>query len=93
MYKDKLEQANEYIKINKIPKDELPVFHVTPYCGWMNDPNGFSVYQGKVHLFYQHNISNHTGYNHLRIVLKTDCRGCCIYRFKGGLSHEFYRIK
>ncbi|MCI8307474.1 MAG: glycoside hydrolase family 32 protein [Lachnospiraceae bacterium] len=55
MYKDKLEQANEYIKINKIPKDELPVFHAAPYCGWMNDPNGFSVYQGKIHLFYQHN--------------------------------------
>ena len=50
---DKLNKANTYIRENRIPKDELPVFHVTPPCGWMNDPNGFSVYQGKTHLFYQ----------------------------------------
>ena len=28
-------------------------FHMMPPTGWMNDPNGFSAYQGKVHLFYQ----------------------------------------
>ena len=50
---DQLKKANEYVKQNRIPKEELPVFHVTPPCGWMNDPNGFSVYQGKTHLFYQ----------------------------------------
>ena len=50
---DKLNKVNTYIRENRIPKDELPVFHVTPPCGWMNDPNGFSVYQGKTHLFYQ----------------------------------------
>lgn len=50
---DKLSKANTYIKENRILKEELPVFHVTPPCGWMNDPNGFSVYQGKIHLFYQ----------------------------------------
>ena len=50
---DKLRKANTYIDENSVPKEELPVFHVTPPCGWMNDPNGFSVYQGKVHLFYQ----------------------------------------
>lgn len=32
-----------------------PAFHLTPYCGWMNDPNGFSYYGGKYHLFYQYN--------------------------------------
>lgn len=50
---DKLNKANTYIRENRISKDELPVFHVSPPCGWMNDPNGFSVYQGKTHLFYQ----------------------------------------
>ena len=48
-----LEKANEYIRRNHIDEKEKPLFHVTPEAGWMNDPNGFSVYQGKVHLFYQ----------------------------------------
>lgn len=51
---DKLKKANEYIQCNRVMKKELPVFHVTPLCGWMNDPNGFSVYQDKIHLFYQY---------------------------------------
>ena len=33
---------------------EKPVFHVSAPVGWINDPNGFSVYKGKVHLFYQY---------------------------------------
>jgi beta-fructofuranosidase len=33
---------------------ERPQFHVTPQIGWMNDPNGFSVFQGEYHLFYQY---------------------------------------
>lgn len=51
---NKLDKANEYIKASHATKDELPSFHVAPLTGWMNDPNGFSVYQGKIHLFYQH---------------------------------------
>lgn len=51
---DKLKKANEYVQVNCVDKEELPVFHVAPLCGWMNDPNGFSAYQGKVHLFYQY---------------------------------------
>ena len=35
-------------------KAEKPVFHVSAPVGWINDPNGFSVYKGKVHLFYQY---------------------------------------
>lgn len=37
-----------------IPAAERPVYHLTPYIGWMNDPNGFSLYKGKYHLFYQY---------------------------------------
>ena len=34
--------------------DEQPRFHVTGGIGWINDPNGFSRYQGEYHLFYQY---------------------------------------
>ncbi|KAK9813362.1 hypothetical protein WJX73_002296 [Symbiochloris irregularis] len=33
---------------------ERPIFHVMPESGWMNDPNGPCVFNGKYHLFYQH---------------------------------------
>lgn len=49
-----LAKANKYQEANGIDKDKKPVFHVTPPVGWMNDPNGFSIFQGKVHLFYQY---------------------------------------
>ena len=38
----------------KIPASARPVFHFTPWVGWMNDPNGFSYYKGQYHLFYQY---------------------------------------
>ena len=39
----------------QISREERPVFHLTPWVGWMNDPNGFSYYHGQYHLFYQYN--------------------------------------
>ena len=35
-------------------KKELPFFHVTGGIGWINDPNGFSLYKGEYHLFFQY---------------------------------------
>ncbi|MBI1256683.1 MAG: hypothetical protein GC204_04375 [Chloroflexi bacterium] len=32
-----------------------PQYHFLPPSNWMNDPNGLIQWQGKYHLFYQHN--------------------------------------
>ncbi len=39
---------------DKVSPELRPLFHLTPRIGWMNDPNGFSQYKGKYHLFYQY---------------------------------------
>ena len=44
----------EEVAEKAIPAEEKPAFHLSPRVGWMNDPNGFSWYQGKFHLFYQY---------------------------------------
>ena len=31
-----------------------PLYHIVPPAGWSNDPNGFCVYKGQYHFFYQH---------------------------------------
>ena len=52
----RLEQAREYEErfSGNIRQDERPVFHLPARIGWMNDPNGFSFYGGRYHLFYQY---------------------------------------
>lgn len=48
-----LKNADCYVDMNRIHKDKKPAFHLTTPVGWMNDPNGFSVFNNKIHLFYQ----------------------------------------
>lgn len=43
----KLKKAEEFVNVHRVKKEQFPAFHVTPPCGWMNDPNGFSSYHGK----------------------------------------------
>ncbi|MEI3197064.1 MAG: glycoside hydrolase family 32 protein [Lachnospiraceae bacterium] len=52
-----LEKARNYelTQGQQIKAEERPAFHISPYVGWMNDPNGFSCYKGEYHLFYQYN--------------------------------------
>lgn len=56
MERKKLDTVREYEREAGKQEEKLPrpVFHLTPLTGWMNDPNGFSVYQGEYHLFYQY---------------------------------------
>ncbi len=54
-YKQHLELADAYIKENaaNINKRYRHTYHAMPPVGWMNDPNGFSLFKDTYHLFYQ----------------------------------------
>lgn len=51
---DKKIEATQFQETHRVDRRTRPVYHATPPTGWMNDPNGFSIYDGKIHLFYQY---------------------------------------
>lgn len=55
-----LREARKYEEASAkmIAKEERPDFHLSVRTGWLNDPNGFSYYGGKYHMFYQYNPYN-----------------------------------
>ena len=72
---NKLEKARalEAKYLPRLSPEELPRFHVTGGIGWINDPNGFSAYQGAYHLFFQyHPYNNNWGPMHWGHVKTTD---------------------
>lgn len=40
-------RAYEAEKAAQTDKNTRPLFHISAPAGWINDPNGFSVYNGK----------------------------------------------
>ncbi len=65
----KYEEASEKL----IKPEKRPDFHLSARTGWMNDPNGFSWYQGKYHMFYQyHPYDSHWGPMHWGHAVSTD---------------------
>lgn len=48
--------ANTYIDQTKntVKPTHRHHFHLMGACGWINDPNGFSHFRGRYHLFFQH---------------------------------------
>ena len=51
-----LREARKYEEVTgkAIREEDRPAFHLSSYVGWMNDPNGFSYYDHKYHMFYQY---------------------------------------
>lgn len=64
MISEMLQKARDFEKeyMPYISDEVRPAYHVTGNIGWINDPNGFSIYKGEYHLFFQyHPYSTHWG--------------------------------
>ena len=51
----KQDELASIIKNSNEIQNQRPLFHFATPGGWCNDPNGFSQFDDKIHLFYQYN--------------------------------------
>lgn len=75
MISQTLREARKYEEASakRIKPEDRPAFHLSSRTGWMNDPNGFSYYKGKYHMFYQyHPFSSHWGPMHWAHAVSED---------------------
>lgn len=49
-----LERARDFAENNQVDRKFYPKFNFAAPVGWMNDPNGVSIYKDELHLFYQY---------------------------------------
>ena len=80
-----LEKARVYeSQMGEVVKGRKPAFHVTAPIGWINDPNGFSMFQKEAHLFYQYHPYStkwgpmHWGHCKTRDFIKWEQLPCAI---------------
>jgi fructan beta-fructosidase len=51
-----VKQSDEATPADELYQEALrPQFHFSPRRGWTNDPNGLVFYEGRYHIFFQHN--------------------------------------
>lgn len=61
----KITEEMEKGKANVL-EEYRPRFHFTAPCGFINDPNGFTNFNGEWHLFYQYHIAGMVGWGHAK---------------------------